>query len=264
MVETVYRIPGVPAKLCLLADFHNRPNPDIISSLQKNRPDLILIAGDVFYSTYPLVNQVYVPPFLEGCAKIAPTYLSLGNHEQAITELEIKAIESTGVKVLDNSWVEKDGLVIGGLSSGYVTAYRAWRATHPDAEKPAHGEITSHNPDTSWLDEFADVPGYHILLSHHPSYFSFVPKSIELALGGHLHGSQWRYYSIFKHEWRGVFNPDEGFFPRYSKGKYENGRLIISAGLTNTAPVPRFFNPTEVVYIEKPDQPKNHPRNWRY
>jgi len=75
-------------------------------------------------------------------------YLSLGNHEQAITTSEIKAIESTGVKVLDNSWVEKDGLVIGGLSSGYVTAYRAWRATHPDAEKPSHGEITSHNPDT--------------------------------------------------------------------------------------------------------------------
>ena len=250
MVETVYRIPGVPAKLCLLADFHNRPNPDIISSLRRNRPDLILIAGDVFYSTYPLVNQVYVPSFLEGCAKIAPTYLSLGNHEQAIIPAEIKKIEGTGVRVLDNTWIERDGIVIGGLSSGYVTAYRAWRAAHPGAEKPGHGEMPDHNPDTAWLNEFAAVPGYHILLSHHPTYFSFVPKSIELTLAGHLHGSQWRYYSIFKHEWRGVFNPDEGFFPRYSKGKYENGRLIISAGLTNTAPVPRFFNPTEVVYIE--------------
>ena len=136
MVETVYQVPSIPAKLCLLADFHNRPNPDIISSLRKNRPDLILIAGDVFYSTYPLVNQVYVLPFLEGCAKIAPTYLSLGNHEQAITTTEIKAIEGTGVKVLDNAWIERDGIVIGGLTSGYVTAYRAWRANHPSAENP--------------------------------------------------------------------------------------------------------------------------------
>lgn len=243
MVETVYGVPGLPAKLCLLADFHNRPNPDIISSLRKNRPDLILIAGDVFYSTYPLVNQVYVPPFLEGCAKIAPTYLSLGNHEQAIIPAEIKKIEGTGVRVLDNSWVEKDGLVIGGLSSGYVNAYRAWRSSHPTADKPSHGEITSHDPDTAWLKKYAAVPGYHILLSHHPEYWPHIsPLAIDLCLSGHAHGGQWR---IGK---RGLFAPGQGWLPKWTKGVYD-GRLIISAGLTNTAPVPRFFNPTEVLYL---------------
>ena len=70
MVENFYKIPGVPGKLCLLTDFHNKPNQYIIESLRRNRPTLILIAGDVFYSANPLVNQVYVPPFLEGCASI--------------------------------------------------------------------------------------------------------------------------------------------------------------------------------------------------
>ncbi len=255
MVETVYGIPGISGKVCLLADFHNKPNQFIIDSLNRNRPDLICIAGDVFYSTHPLVNQVYVLPLLEACVSIAPTFLSLGNHEHAITELEIKQIESTGMVVLDNSYTTislKDrNVVIGGLTSGYCTAYRSWRTAYPDAEKPGHGEMTRHDPDTAWLKEYAAVDGYHILLSHHPIYISSVPQSIELTLSGHLHGSQLRYYSVFKHEWRGVFNPDERFFPRYSKGIYENGRLIISAGLTNTAPVPRIFNPTEVVYIEE-------------
>ena len=227
MVETVYQVPGIPAKLCLLADFHNKPNQYVIESLRRNRPNLILIAGDVFYSTYPLVNQVYVPPFLEGCAKIAPTFLSLGNHEQAIIPAEIKKIEGTGVRVLDNTWIEKDGIVIGGLTSGYVTAYRAWRAAHPDAEKPSHGEMPDHNPDTTWLPVFCSVPGYHILLSHHPEYWPEIKnKNIDLCLSGHAHGGQWRIGR------QGFFAPGQGWLPKWTKGIYD-GRLIISAGITN-------------------------------
>ena len=251
MIETVYQVPGFPTglRLCLLADFHNKPNQFIIDSLKRNRPDLICIAGDAFYSTHPLANQVYVLPLLEACVSIAPTFLSLGNHEHAITELEIKQIENTGTVVLDNTWIKHDGLVIGGLSSGYVTAYRAWRATHPNAEKPSHGEMASHDPDLSWLKEYAAVPGYHILLSHHPEYWREIKeKKIELTCCGHCHGGQWR---VGK---QGLFAPGQGWMPKWTKGVYD-GRLIVSAGLTNTAPVPRIFNPTEVVYIEEEAHP---------
>ncbi len=31
-----------------------------------------------------------------------------------------------------------------------------------------------------------------------------------------------------------------------------DGRLVVSAGLANTASVPRLFNPVECVYIESP------------
>ncbi len=241
MKETVYTIEGAP-RLALLADLHNKPHPSIIPSLETHRPSLICVAGDVVYGTRPLATQTNVLPFLQACASIAPTYLSLGNHEQCLTRKEIRELRNTGITVLDNEWqkTEADGkkIIIGGLTSAYVT----------DRRKFGKEKKREHVPETRWLKEYAALPGYHVLLSHHPAYISLIPESVDLVLAGHLHGSQWRYYSIRKKEWRGVFNPDEGWFPEYSKGVY--GRMIISAGLSNTAGVPRFFNPTEIVFIE--------------
>ena len=98
-------------------------------------------------------------------------------------------------------------------------------------------------PETGWLDDFAGQEGFHILLSHQPEYYPFIPNNIELMLSGHAHGGQIR---LFR---RGLFAPGQGWYPKYTKGKYDN-RLIISAGLSNTAsPIPRLFNPTEVVFV---------------
>ena len=83
---------------------------------------------------------------------------------------------------------------------------------------------------------------YIILLSHHPEYFQRLPKGIHLVLSGHAHGGQWRLFG------RGLYAPNQGWLPRYTKGIYEK-RMIVSAGLTNTAHVPRLFNPTEVIYV---------------
>ncbi len=240
MKETVYIIPNAP-RLALLADLHNKPHPSIISSLKEHRPSLICVAGDVVYGPKPLSDQMNVLPFLRECSSVAPTFLSLGNHEQYLTRKEIRELRNTGVTVLDNEWkeIEVDGrrIFIGGLTSAYVT----------DRRKYGREKKGEHVPETQWLKKYAATPGYHILLSHHPTYITQIPKSVELVLAGHLHGSQWRYYSLRRKEWRGVFNPDEGWFPEHSKGVY--GKMIISAGLSNTAKVPRFFNPTEIVYV---------------
>ena len=100
-----------------------------------------------------------------------------------------------------------------------------------------------HKPETRWLSDFAAQPGFHVLLSHHPEYWPLIPSSIELVLSGHAHGGQWRFFN------RGVFAPSQGWWPKWTKGVYE-GRLVISAGLSNTTWVPRIGNPTEVVYLE--------------
>lgn len=64
----------------------------------------------------------------------------------------------------------------------------------------------------------------------------------DLITCGHAHGGQVR---LFGH---GLFAPGQGFWPHYTKGVY-GGKMVISAGCSNTAPVPRLFNPTEIVYI---------------
>ena len=161
--------------------------------------------------------------------------------------------------ILDNGWVEHNGLLVGGLTSGYVMRHRRWLETLTDEERsasryPRSGGITGivmtpaellmeRLPDDDWLEEFAETPGYHILLSHHPEYRRLVPKEVELILSGHTHGGQWRAFG------RGMFSPGQGMWPKLTKGVYD-GRLVVSAGLSNTAPVPRLFNPTEVVYVK--------------
>ena len=254
MVDTVYRVPGVPCSLALLSDFHNRPDPFIINSLRQHSPSLICITGDIVYGSWPKEAvspfdvQKNVLPFLSACVSIAPTFVSLGNHERELADSDLEVISSTGAVVLDNCWYEHDGVILGGLTSGSVMEFRRTSRGAGTPRGADRARIRNNKPDTAWLEEFSSVPGFHILLSHEPQYLPLVPASVQLVLSGHAHGGQFRLYNPFKREWFGVFAPGQGWWPRYTRGLYDN-RLIVSAGLSNTAPVPRLFNPTEVVYI---------------
>lgn len=235
----------------------------MLFSLRSHRPDLICITGDTLYGgrpegdASPLETQVNVLPFLRSCAAIAPTFLSLGNHEWMVDQEDLRLLSSTGVTVLDNEWksITVDGkeVILVGLTSAYVTDYRRFRSESSSSDRYPHQESISgiggavhardHKPETEWLSSFTAQAGYHILLSHHPEYYPFIPDSVELVLSGHAHGGQWRFFG------HGVWSPGQGWWSRYTKGVDEN-RLVVTAGLSNTTWIPRLFNPTEVVYIE--------------
>ena len=270
MVETFYRIPALPVFTAVLADYHNG-NPDpILASLRQNRPDLIVIAGDLVYGSRPegeeliVEKQAGILPLLNGCAVVAPTFLSLGNHDWALCGEDLARIAGTGVTVLDNRWEAVtlrragDGasvrLLLGGLTSGQVTDYRRRVDALPPYVKQArrypvaalsrwHGKRGHpYKPDGAWLPDFAAQDGYKLLLCHHPEHFRSVPPSVDLVISGHAHGGQWRMFH------RGLYAPGQGWFPQYTSGVYEN-RLVVSRGLTNTVLIPRFHNPPETVYL---------------
>ena len=263
MVDSFYTVPDAPF-LAHLSDLHNRDYRPVERSLLRHKPELICITGDIIYGTTPendvspLAAQPNALGLLSACAEIAPTYISLGNHEWMLDEEDLESMRSTGAIVLDNSWITRDGLVIGGLTSGKVMRHRraldelsdeerrAQRYPHKKGVtgivKTAAEHLLEGVPDDDWLMEFASAPGYHILLSHHPEYRRLVPAEVELILSGHAHGGQWRFFG------HGVFAPGQGIWPKLTKGVYD-GRLVVSAGLSNTAPAPRFFNPMQVVYV---------------
>ncbi len=261
MKETVYRIhSSAHRKIALISDLHNRPYAEVLHSLRHRHPDLIAVTGDLLVGYRPKDNrlivksQKYVLPFLRACAAIAPTYVSLGNHEWIVCEEDLELIRSTGVTLLDNSWVEAGGIVIGGLTSGFVVDYRKFREKCGGERYPKRrrsGRMNELQPDTAWMKEFEQQEGVKILLSHHPEYWSLREPHlkryrIDLVFSGHAHGGQIRLFG------RSIFAPAQGFWPKYTGGVHQGpyGRLVISRGLANTARlIPRIGNPTEIVYV---------------
>ncbi len=252
MKDTIYKY-KTPVKIALIADLHDRPFGWITDSLKKHKPEIICIAGDLVHRAVPQPDKLvlqqtgYVLPFLKACAQIAPTFMSMGNHEWRLCDDDIAAMAETGAAVLENSWCSYNGLLIGGLSSAGFTAYQSFREgkaeRYPDWSYGDRPDTTE--PNTAWLNEYCEQQGYKILLSHHPEYRDRYLKQlpIDLILSGHAHGGQIRLFG------RGVFAPGQGLLPKYTSGVH--GNMVISKGLANTGGmIPRLFNPREVVYIE--------------
>ena len=262
--------------LVLLADFHDGDCEAVLNIVRDDVPDVILIPGDVVLGYFPEGSAMVIDrcgnilPFLRGCAEIAPTYMSVGNHECLLCDEELEILKSTGIDLLDNEWTELsvydkcseepgERILIGGLTSAHVISYRRFREQcnkesntyerYPYRPRPR--DIGRYPADREWLEDFARQEGYKILLCHHPEYWALREpmirdKTIDLVLSGHAHGGQWQ---ILGH---GIFAPGQGLLPKYTHGVHYGpyGRLIISRGLSNPYSfAPRWGNPPEIVFL---------------
>ena len=223
--EYAVKTGGVKLRIALLADLHRGPAEGAVSILQNDPPDLILIAGDLYESEprNPYDGRAALT-LLSGLPRGVPVFYCRGNHDHSPHPEIDQALASAGVVELDSTYrVLENGITVGGLRSALYS-----------------GGV----PDLRFLSEFAALPGYKILISHHPEYYPKYIRSlpIDLTVAGHAHGGQW---AICRH---GLFAPGQGLFPRYTAGVYE-GRLAVSRGLANDVPVPRIGTPCEIVYL---------------
>ncbi len=217
----------------VMSDIHGENFDRVAERVHECRPDMIFIPGDI-------VNRHDREPgngeaFLRFAASEAPTFMSLGNHERNARDTVREAAARAGVILLAERSVRLDGLNIGGLTSGYVFEEGRLRQGHWRKTPP---------PDLAWLREYSSQSGFKVLLSHHPEYYPRYERElpVDLILSGHAHGGQWRIFG------RPVFAPDQALFPKYAQGFHE-GRLIVSRGLANNAPAPRFGNPRELIFV---------------
>ena len=236
MVETWYELgEEFGIVLAVLADIHNRRVTEFLPIVEKNKPNLILIPGDLVDGATIEKTKGHerfvedAVELLNWISEIAPTYFSLGNHEKQLTGTEVDGLYKSNAVILENRYVEAGDLYIGGLSSG----------------RNYHNKKASQKPDVEFLDEFEKVDGYKILLSHHPEYYEpyLKDRNADLIISGHAHGGQIRVF------YRGLYAPGQGLFPKYTSGVHDE-KLIVSRGIAGTEVMPRINNEPEVVFVK--------------
>lgn len=230
-----------PVRFAFISDLHNKEfgedNCDLVNLIAEQQPDFIAVGGDMITRTYE--NNDNMKTILTQIAKIAPVYCCLGNHESDLSYIfDFKSdIENCGATLLDNEHTTittKNGeeiLIIG--MSGYP---------YPDTDE-------KHFWDELQDSDVLSADNYSLLLIHAPDYlYGLLPDSgIDLTMCGHTHGGLVQIPFI-----GGLIAPNQMFFPEYDKGLFEFGEstMIISAGLANSYPVPRFNNPPEICVVE--------------
>ncbi len=223
-----------PLRIAVCSDLHDRPYEQAIALLQKQKPDLIALPGDI--GEDPGISNRLGIAFMGACAKIATTVYTPGNHDKYYNSVReiADAIRKTGAVLLDDSDVYWRGIWIGGLTTGFRGQKR--EGYFKGAPKP----------NLEWLDRvFCRREGFKLLLSHHPEYYPAYlrERDVGLIVSGHAHGGQWQFFG------RGVLAPGQGLFPKYTYGVHEN-RLVISRGMGDHTWIPRLFNPHELLLLD--------------
>ena len=222
----------------LHSSIHGKEQASLIKKIVAINPDLIILSGDVFDSTYPMYG---VELLLAGISGIAPIYFVTGNHEYWSGNIhKIRDILlSHGVIILSDSYlvieVNNNKLVLAGIED-------------PDREFFDNRLYNQRDSMEKAFRELDYLPAYKILIAHRPENIKVYREfSFDLVLSGHTHGGQVRFLFI-----NGLYARNQGLFPKYAGGIYTHDNMthIISRGLSLNYPrFPRIFNSPELVVI---------------
>lgn len=229
-------------KILQISDLHNKSFGNNQSYLMKKvreiSPDIIVITGDLIDSRS--FNLNIAMSFVEQAVGMAPVYYVPGNHEARSGSYdEIKGrLKGAGVTVLDNEGLScrRDGSsisIIGLKDPGFSTS------DYIDGVDTRSMEAC--------LDNYKDSSQLKIVLSHRPELmYMYNNYNADIVFSGHAHGGQVRLPFI-----GGIVAPDQGFFPKYDGGEYEEGitTMYVSRGLGNSIFPIRLFNRPELVVV---------------
>ena len=235
----------------LLSDLHNkkygRDNRELIETIRKQKPDMILIAGDIL-TARPGRTPESALQLLEALSKEFPVYYGNGNHEHRLklypdtygnmAEEYAKGLKEIGIEPMVNTHVDLEdcGMVIYGaeIDKKYYKRFKTPEMT------PGYLQETLGSPNAG---------RYTVLLAHNPEHFkAYAAWGADLVLSGHVHGGVARVPIWGK----GVISPSLRLFPKYDGGVFraEHSVMVLSRGLgMHTIPV-RIFNPGELWVVD--------------
>lgn len=223
-------------KIVQLSDLHGAffgdNDEEIAEMVRAESPDMIALTGDLISDEDDLGA---VRTLLSALSGISDIYFVSGNHDYGSGfESELAEILAEyGVHYLRNEYLslERGGesIVLAGVEDP-----NSWA----DMIKPDElcNALREEHPDS-----FAVLLGHR---NYWPKEYPALP--VELILCGHNHGGIVRLPGV-----GGLLGTDRTLLPDYDKGLFSSGTysMIVSAGLGNSVPIPRFLNRPEIVSV---------------
>jgi predicted MPP superfamily phosphohydrolase len=200
---------------------------DVIDTINRQNPDIVLYNGDLVDSNIALRPEL----FARFKAVNAEQYFTTGNHEFYLdTEKALELIQSADIRILRSEMVETHGLQLIGME--YMNADRVTYDSHMVNNLTIEEELPK-------IKRSAELPS---LLAHHsPVGLQYVSQgNIDVMLSGHTHGGQ-----LFPGPLLVSIR-----FPM-NKGRYQIGgtTLLVSQGAGTFGPWMRLGTFSEVQFI---------------
>ena len=238
-------------KFAVVADLHahvyGRDNDILIQKIKEQKPDIILVPGDMIVSRYPETYETAYQTF-EKLTEIAPVYFSNGNHESRVSKVPVMQTEAfleyenrvrkLGVHILNNA--SEEVILHGGkfCISGLEIPLECYG-------KGSYEPLPEHFIRDVLGDAKQD--SVQILMAHNPMFAKeYAEWGADVSVCGHTHGGLVRIPGIGS-----VISPQFELFPKYDAGEFDFGdrKVYVSKGLgTHTFHI-RVFDRAEVLMI---------------
>ena len=203
-------------RIALVSDLHGVDRVDVCEQLDKLKPDIIAVAGDLFDGVQDPQDALnFISRLKKTCGRIL--FVS-GNHEfyRGDRDLLYGKLTDLGVQLLDGKSEIINNIQFYGLIDERFDDYQSQKSRLQNRDNTDRFEVLLYHR----ADKFGEVCGL----------------GFPLVLSGHVHGGQWRAGRI------GLLGPGNTLFPKYTSGKYEKDGcvLIVSRGLGDHMILPRI------------------------
>jgi len=252
--------------ICVVSDIHittytsSKLHKLLIDKIKEQKPDYILIPGDMFYSSDDLLHKEVISQMdylIKNLYRIAPTYLNYGNHDlkdgrksnHKLIDKYFRNIEEKSkgrFNVINNKVINIGDINIIGVTPIFEMYYMQYRDKWINYFVESLSEINKFNSNK-----------LNIMLTHTPEVISMLEKhinkypnlierlnTIDLTITGHMHDGllprHWQKLGVIKgdkgicaSEGKTLLNGSTIRIASRCRGVHNlfNGKLIISRGL---------------------------------
>ena len=166
---------------------------DIIAKVERIRPEVIFITGDLFDGMDASINDL--PTLLNQLSASQGVFFVTGNHETYVgLKRALHVLRQTKIRVIHNEVIDVDGLEIIGISYPGInqkSAIRGLEKAVQNSSKKAPRILLFHTPTSIHLNE-EDLVEQHFSTYWVPdtTFKSHKQLGINLQLSGHSHAGQ--------------------------------------------------------------------------